>query len=158
MEEVVESGLVRVGFMWPLRGCLGVRPSFCRSIGTVVGGSSGSCTTKASIDSARLWTAPPLTPSYLARAVGVAVPPFPLDRFSSFSFASIASLSFLALSFLNLFLSSRRCFVTSSLVSLTSRPLFLFSRSSQLGSLLLRLPFPKKPFSHNARIAISSVT
>ena len=154
----MESGLVKVGSVWPLRGCLGVRPSFCISIGVGVGGSSGPCTTKASIDSARLWTEPPLTPSYFARAVGVAIPPLSLDRLSSFSFSSIASLSFLALSFLNLFLSSRRCFVISSLVSLTSRPLFLFSRSSQLGSLLLRLPFPKKPFSHNARMAISSVT
>ena len=149
---------MRVGCVWPLRGFSGIRPLVCVIIGAGVGGSSGSCTTKASMDSARLWTGPPLTPSYFARVVGVAVPSFSLDRLSSFSFSSIASRSFLALSFLNLFLSSRRCFVISSLVSLTSRPLFRFSRSSQLGSLLLRLPFPKKPFSHNARMAISSVT
>lgn len=154
----MESGLIDVGCAWPLRGFLGIGALSCISIGAGAGGFSGSCTTKASIDSARLCTELPLTPSYFARAVGVAVPPFSLDRFSSFSFSSIASLSFLALSFLNLFLSSRLCFVTSSLVSLTSRPLLLFSRSSQLGSLLLRLPFPKKPFSHNARIAFSSVT
>ena len=54
MEGMVESGLVRAGCVWPLRGCLGVRPSSCVSNGAGVGGSSGSCTTKASIDSARL--------------------------------------------------------------------------------------------------------
>lgn len=50
----MESGLVMVGLVWPLRGCLQVRPSSCIRSGAGVGGSSGSCTTKASIDSARL--------------------------------------------------------------------------------------------------------
>ena len=61
IEGMVESGLMRVGCVWPLRGCvwplrgcLGVGPSFSNIIGAGVGGSSGSCTTKASIDSARL--------------------------------------------------------------------------------------------------------
>lgn len=76
---------------------------------------------------------------------------------SAINFSSIASLSFRALSFLNSLLSSRLRLVTSSLVSLARTPFRLFSRSSQLGSLLLRLPLPKNPCSQSARMAFSSV-
>lgn len=122
------------------------------------GGSLGSRNTNASIESAKLSTAPPFMPSNLALAVGSGAPLLALDRLSSFNFSSMASRSFLALSCLNFFRSSLLCLVNSSLVSLATKPFRFFSRSSQLGSLLLRLPLPKKPPSHSARAVDSSVT
>ena len=83
--------------------------------------------------------------------------PFEATPRSSASFSSIASLSFRALSFLNCFLSSRLFLVTSSAVSPATRPRLILSPSSQVGSLRLRLPLPKNPCSHSARIDASSV-
>lgn len=94
----------------------------------------------------------------IASPLGTSTSPFKVIPLSWRSRSSIASLAFFALSFLNCFLSSLRNLVYSSLVSTAVTPSLFFSRSSQVGSLLLRLPLPKKPFSHRNLMVFSSVT
>ncbi|EZF95168.1 hypothetical protein H113_04483 [Trichophyton rubrum MR1459] len=77
---------------------------------------------------------------------------------SALSCSAMASFSLLALSSLNCRLSTRLIPVASSLVLWPISPLLFFSRSSHDGSLLLRLPLPKKPISHNIRMVLESVT
>ena len=70
----------------------------------------------------------------------------------------IASCSFLARSHFISFRSSRLLFVNSSATWSPCLPFRACSRLSQFGSLRLKLPLPKKPCSHRARIDLTSVT